>query len=40
MLNRPFFKGVTLWNNLPLDIQIIDTAVAFKNAAKTHLNIF
>ena len=33
----PYYKGVTFWNSLPLDIQNIDTVSNFKNSVKRHL---
>ena len=35
----PYYRGVALWNNLPLDIQNICTATVFKNAVKEHLGV-
>ena len=36
----PFYGGVAFWNDLPVDIQNLDTVAFFKNAVKRHLNIF
>ena len=35
----PYYRGVALWNNLPLDIQNKGTATVFKNAVKGHLGV-
>ena len=35
----PYFKGVALWNSLPLDIQNINTSALFKSAVKRHLGV-
>ena len=36
----PFYKGVCLWNNIPLDCQRHVNGIYFKNTLKKHLNIF
>ena len=36
----PYFKGVELWNSIPLDIQNIDDGYSFKNNIRRHLGIF
>ena len=33
----PYFKGVSLWNNLPIDIQNQHIGFIFKNCLKRHL---
>ena len=36
----PFYKGVCLWNNIPMDCQSHVNGISFKNNLKKHLNIF
>ena len=36
----PYFKGVELWNPLPIDIQNINDGFIFRNSIKRHLDIF
>ena len=36
----PYFKGVELWNLLPIDIQNINDGFVFRNSIKRHLDIF
>ena len=35
-----YFKGVLLWNSLPLDLQLKPSGQEFKTCIKRHLNIF
>ena len=36
----PYFKGVSLWNNIPIDCQNLVDGKTFKNNIKKHLNMF
>ena len=36
----PYFKGVSLWNNLPQDLQNKPSGHEFKICIKRHLNIY
>ena len=36
----PYFKGVALWNDLPIELQIKHSRHEFKLCIKRHLNIF
>ena len=38
MLNQLFYKGVSLWNNLPQNIQVIVDGDSFKTGIKKHFN--
>ena len=36
----PYFRGIDLWNNLPLHIQNIDDSYSFKMSIMRHLGMF